>query len=59
MLPVPGGPVEKILPQGVEMFDTALYIVLCSKINVLEVINTDDIITEFASQKERKNYLYK
>jgi hypothetical protein len=32
---------------------------LCSESNVLDVINTDDIIKGFASQKERKNYLYK
>jgi hypothetical protein len=33
--------------------------VLCSESNVLEVINTDDVIKEFASQKERKSYLYR
>jgi hypothetical protein len=33
--------------------------ILCSENNVLEVINTDDIIKGFASQKERKIYLYK
>jgi hypothetical protein len=33
--------------------------VLCSEGYVLEVINTDDIIKGFASQRERKNYLYK
>jgi hypothetical protein len=33
--------------------------VLCSESNVLEIINADDIIKGFASQKERKNYLYK
>jgi hypothetical protein len=33
--------------------------VLCSESNILEVINTDDIIKGFGSQKERKNYLYK
>ena len=27
--------------------------------DVLEVINTQDVIKEFASQKSRKNYLYK
>jgi hypothetical protein len=32
---------------------------LCSESNVLVLINTDDIIKGFASQKERKNYLYK
>jgi hypothetical protein len=35
------------------------FMVFCSENNVLEVINTDDIIKGFASQKERKNYLYK
>jgi hypothetical protein len=34
------------------------FMVLYSKSYVLEVINTDDIIKEFASQKERKNYFY-
>jgi hypothetical protein len=33
--------------------------VLYSESNVLEIINTNDIIKGFASQKERKNYLYK
>ncbi|KAF0759211.1 zinc finger MYM-type protein 1-like, partial [Aphis craccivora] len=28
-----------------------------NKSDVLEVINTDDIINEFASQKSRKNYI--
>jgi hypothetical protein len=32
---------------------------LCSESNVFDVINTDDIIKGFASQKERKNDLYK
>jgi len=31
------------------------FMVLCSESNVLEVINTDDIIKDFASQKARKN----
>jgi hypothetical protein len=33
--------------------------VLCSESNVLKVIINDDIIKGFASQKERKKYLYK
>jgi hypothetical protein len=32
---------------------------LCSESYVLDIINTDDIIKRFASQKKRKNYLYK
>jgi len=32
--------------------------VLCTESDVLEVINTDDIIKEFVEQKSRKNYLY-
>jgi hypothetical protein len=32
--------------------------VLCSESNVLELINTNDLIKGFASQKERKNYSY-
>jgi len=35
------------------------FMVLCSESDVLEVINTYDIIKEFASQKAIKNYLYK
>jgi hypothetical protein len=34
------------------------FMVLCLESNVLEVVNTDDIIKGFASQYERKNYLY-
>jgi hypothetical protein len=33
--------------------------ILYSESDVLEVITTDDIIKEFASQKARKNYSYK
>jgi hypothetical protein len=33
--------------------------ILCSESDVLEVINTDDIINKFASQKVSKNYLHK
>ncbi|XP_060855344.1 uncharacterized protein LOC132938912 [Metopolophium dirhodum] len=32
------------------------FMVLCSESDVLEVINTDDIIKEFAAQKSRKKY---
>jgi hypothetical protein len=33
--------------------------IFCSESNVLEVINTNDIIKGFTTRKERKNYLYK
>lgn len=33
--------------------------ILCTESDVLEVINTDDIINEFASQESKKNYVYK